>query len=110
MLSLGLDEDLSWRRREPVQERSITLADFPQLMLNAPIASGVTVTEASALNFSAYYNGVDIISGQIAALPRFPYERKRSGARERVEGTPLARVLDQPNPAMTDFVFWQTMG
>jgi HK97 family phage portal protein len=110
MLSLGLDEDLSWRRREPVQERAITLADFPQLMLNAPIASGVTVTEASALNFSAYYNGVDIISGQIAALPRIPYERKRSGARERVEGTPLARVMDQPNPAMTDFVFWQTMG
>ena len=98
--------DVSWRRPEA---RSITLADFPQALLNPPTAAGVAVTEATALNFSAYFNGVDIISSQVAALPRIPYRRLDGGARERVSGLPLSRVLDQPNPMMTDFVFWQTL-
>lgn len=91
------------------EQRSITLADFPQLLLNPPTAAGVAVTEATAYNFSAYFNGVDIISSQIASLPRIVYRRGANDSRERVDGSPAARVLSQPNPDMTDIVFWQTL-
>lgn len=102
-----LDRVKGWL--QPSQQRSLTLADFPQLLLNNPTAAGVTVTETTALNFSAYYNGVDIISSQVASLPRIVYRRGSGDVRERVDTSPLARLMAEPNQDMTDIVFWQTL-
>jgi len=69
----------------------------------------VRVTEATAYNFSAYFNGVDIISGQVAALPRLLYRRVGDEDRERANGHPVYKLLvEQPNEDMVPFLFWQT--
>lgn len=93
-------------------KRAITLADFPQLAsFLAPMQSaGVAVTETTALNYSAWWNGVDVISSQVAVRPRILYRRLDDDSRERAKTHPAYRLLhDEPNEYMTPFVFWQTM-
>jgi HK97 family phage portal protein len=110
MIRLGLSE---WMRSQPVQKRAITLSDFPWLQerwgeigINS---SGASVTEESALTFSAYWNAVDIIASSVASLPRITYRRLSDVDTERATAHPAYRVLhDAPNPRMTPFVFWQT--
>jgi HK97 family phage portal protein len=94
------------------EKRAITLADFPQLAsFLAPMQSaGVAVTEYTALNYSAWWNGVDIISSQVAVRPRILYRRLDDDSRERAKTHQVYRLLhDEPNEYMTPFVFWQTM-
>lgn len=93
--------------------RAITLADFPQLksILEPISVAGITVTHATALNYAAWWNAVDLISSQIAALPRILYRRLSDEERERATNHPVYRLLhDAPNPYMTPFTFWQTLG
>lgn len=97
------------------EKRSVTIADFLRGsglsdLIYPPITAGVSVTPRTALNFSAYFNGVHIISSQVGLVPRFVYRRLSDGGRERAESHPAFRILhDQPNARMTPFVFWQTI-
>lgn len=97
------------------EKRVVTLADFLrgsglESLVYPPSVAGVTVTARTALNFSAYFNGVHIISSQVGLIPRFVYRRLADGGRERADAHPAFRLLhDQPNPRMTPFVFWQTL-
>lgn len=109
LIELGLS---SWRPTPAVERRTLTLADFPWLaeLLSPPNTAGVVVTERTALNCSAYWNGVDVISGQVAALPRLVYRRTDGDGRERATDQPAWKLLhEQPNPYATPFVFWQTL-
>lgn len=65
--------------------------------------AGVPVSEDRAFGLTAWYRGVALLAGTMAALPIKVY---RKGGRERVR---VATVLDNPNPAQTPFEFWQTM-
>ncbi len=103
LISLGLAER---------ERRAITLGDFPQLaaFLAPRNPAGVAVTEYTALNYSAWWNGVDIISSQVAVRPRILYRRLDDDSRERAKTHPVYRLLhDEPNEYMTPFVFWQTL-
>ena len=64
-------------------------------------SSGETVTEATALTLSAFYNGVALISGTIASLPLHLMQRK--GERKRIaDDLKLYRIMhDEWNPYMT---------
>ena len=73
-------------------------------------ASGVPVTEWTALNFSSWWGAVQIISNAVAALPLFLYRRLPNGGKERFTGHPLYRVLhDEFNPEMTSIKARQAM-
>jgi HK97 family phage portal protein len=63
--------------------------------------SGITVTEESALSFSAVYGCVKRLAESIGSLP-FPVYRRVGGGKTRDTQNPLYRLLhDQPNPEMT---------
>jgi HK97 family phage portal protein len=75
-----------------------------------PTASGVTVNETTALNFSAVWSAVTRISADVASLPLILYQRLPSGGKERMAEHPLYRVLhDAWNRDMSSFTARETM-
>ena len=70
-----------------------------------PTSSGVKVTEDTALQASAVWACVRVLSESVASLPLHLYRRKEKG-KERAPEHPLYRLLhNQPNPEMTSFDF-----
>ena len=63
--------------------------------------SGETVTEETALTYSAVYNAITLISGTVASLP-LHLMQKEGKLKHIVDDRPLYRVMhDQWNPYMT---------
>jgi len=74
-----------------------------------PVASGIKVTEETALRSTAVYGSVRIISETIASLPLLVYERLEKGKQTAVNH-PLYTVLhDQANSEMTSFTFREVL-
>ncbi|TQI67369.1 phage portal protein [Clostridium sp. KNHs216] len=72
--------------------------------------SGKVVNERTAMQMTAVYSCVRILSEAIAGLPLFVYRYSADGSKEKYLDHPLWRVLhDEPNPEMTSFVFRETM-
>ena len=72
--------------------------------------SGKVVNERTAMQMTAVYSCVRILSEAIAGLPLFVYKYGTDGSKEKYLDHPLWRVLhDEPNPEMTSFVFRETM-
>lgn len=71
--------------------------------------SGKTVNEKTALQTTAVYACVRILSETLASLPLQVYRHTESG-KEKAIDTSLYRLLhDEPNPEMTSFVFRETL-
>ncbi len=70
--------------------------------IGEPVDAGVFVSQESALQLSAVYRCVQLISGIIAGLP-IDIIRKRGAVREEVDRTPA--WVDMPNPESTPFEF-----
>ena len=72
--------------------------------------SGKTVNERSAMQMTAVYACVRILSESIARLPVHIYKYTDSGSKETAIKHPLYRLIhDEPNPEMTSFVFRETL-
>ena len=68
-------------------------------------ASGVAVTEESALTYSAVFSAVKVISETVGLLPWRHYE-ERDGSRFLLPGSPVDLILHRsPNPERTPFQF-----
>jgi len=73
-------------------------------------SSGKVVNEKTAMQMTAVYSCVRILSEAIAGLPLFVYKYGDDGSKDKYLDHPLWRVLhDEPNPEMTSFVFRETM-
>ncbi len=73
-------------------------------------SSGKTVTERSAMQMTAVYACVRILSEAIAGLPLHLYRYKPDGGKEKAIDHPLYLILhDEPNPEMSSFVFRETL-
>ncbi len=71
--------------------------------------SGKNVNERTAMQTTAVYSCVRILSEAIASLPIHVYRYTDTG-KERVYDHPLYYLLhDEPNPEMTSFVFRETL-
>ena len=71
--------------------------------------SGKSVNEMTAMQTTAVYACVRILSEAIASLPIHVY-RYKDGGKEMVCDHPLYTLLhDEPNPEMTSFVFRETL-
>ncbi len=71
--------------------------------------SGKRVNERSAMQMTAVYSCVRILSEAIACLPVHVYAYTESGTAKATEH-PLYRILhDEPNPEMTSYVFRETL-
>ena len=74
--------------------------------------SDKAVNERSAMQMTAVYACVRILSESIAGLPVHIYKYKYtdSGSKEKAIKHPLYRLIhDEPNPEMTSFVFRETL-
>ena len=72
--------------------------------------SGKAVTERSAMQMTAVYACVRILSEAIAGLPLHLYRYKDGGGKEKAVDHPLYLLLhDEPNPEMSSFVFRETL-
>lgn len=73
-------------------------------------AAGQSVNERSAMQMSAVYACVRILSEAIAALPLHFYQYNDTGGKEKALDHPLYPLLhDEPNPEMTAFSFRETL-
>ena len=72
--------------------------------------AGKNVNEMSAMQMTAVYSCVRILSEAVAGLPLQLFRYNDKGGRERALDHPLYRLLhDEPNPEMTSFVFRETL-
>jgi len=72
--------------------------------------SGKAVTERSAMQMTAVYSCVRILSEAVAGLPLHLYRYTEEGSKEKAVDHPLYTILhDEPNPEMTSFVFRETL-
>ncbi len=73
-------------------------------------ASGKVVTERSAMQMTAVYACVRILSEAVAGLPLHFYRYKDDGSKEKAIDSNLYHLLhDEPNPEMSSFVFRETL-
>ena len=72
--------------------------------------SGKVVTERSAMQMTAVYACVRILSEAVAGLPLHLYRYNDSGGKEKAIDHPLYLLLhDEPNPEMSSFVLRETL-
>ena len=73
-------------------------------------SSGKPVNETTAMQMTAVYSCVRILSETVAGLPLNVYRYNDSGGKEKALKHPLYRLLhDEPNPEMTSFAFRETL-
>ncbi len=73
-------------------------------------SSGKAVNEHTAMQMTAVYSCVRILSETLAGLPLHVYKYNDSGGKEKYIKHPLYKLLhDEPNPEMTSFVFRETL-
>ena len=78
--------------------------------LFGPTSSGNVVTERTAMQTTAVYACVRVLSEAIAGLPLNLYRYTPDGGKEKTINHPLYRLLhDAPNPEMTSFIFRETL-
>ena len=72
--------------------------------------SGKPVNETTAMQMTAVYSCVRILSETVAGLPLNVYRYNDRGGKEKAFKHPLYRLLhDEPNPEMTSFAFRETL-
>ena len=72
--------------------------------------SGKPVNEQTAMQMTAVYSCVRILSETVAGLPLHVYRYNNTGGKEKDLKHPLYKLLhDEPNPEMTSFVFRETL-
>ena len=73
-----------------------------ELFGGASTDSGISVTPATAMNYSAVYAAVRVIAEAVSSLPLNLYERLPQGGKAKANAHPLYHLLhDSPNPEMT---------
>lgn len=72
--------------------------------------SGKRVTEQSAMQMTAVYSCVRVLSEAVASLPIHLYRCNGAGGKEKAVEHPLYFLFhDEPNPEMTSFIFRETL-
>lgn len=72
--------------------------------------SGKRVNERSAMQMTAVYSCVRVLSEAIASLPLHVYRMNDKGGKEKATDHPLYFLLhNEPNPEMTSFIFRETL-
>ena len=73
-------------------------------------SAGKNVNERSAMQMTAVYSCVRVLSEAVAGLPLHLYRYTDGGSKEKAIDNPLYFVLhDEPNPEMTSFAFRETL-
>ena len=96
--------------RKARDEPKNTLNGSGYSFLFGPTVAGKAVNERSAMQMSAVYACVRILSEAIASLPLHFYQYNGSGGKEKALKHPLYSLLhDEPNPEMSAYSFRETL-
>lgn len=98
-------------------QRIFRSRDKPQNLIASTLSflfgsttSGKVVNEQTAMQTTAVYACVRILSEAVAGLPLHIYRYRADGGKERIPQHPLYSLLhDEPNSEMTSFVFRETL-
>ena len=98
-------------------QRIFRSRDKPQNLIGSTLSflfgsttSGKLVNEQTAMQTTAVYACVRILSEAVAGLPLHIYRYRADGGKERIPQHPLYSLLhDEPNSEMTSFVFRETL-
>ena len=103
---MGLFDGL-FRSRDKPQNRT---AGSGYAFFLGSSSAGKSVTERSAMQMTAEYCCVRILSEAVAGLPLHLYRYTEDGGKEKAVDHPLYLLLhDEPNPEMSSFVFRETL-
>lgn len=95
------------KTRDTPQDRALT---GQHKFLFGYATSGKPVNERSAMQMTAVYACVRILSESIAGLPLHLYRYEPDGSKTKAMENPLYGLLhDEPNPEMTSFIFRETL-
>lgn len=72
-------------------------------------SSGKRVNERSAMQMTAVYSCVRILSEAVASLPLHIYQQEEGHSTKAVDHPLFSLLHDEPNPEMTSFVFRETL-
>ena len=102
---MGIFDIFFKSRDEPTNRTNGSSYSF----LFGPSYAGKRVNEQTAMQMTAVYSCVRVISEAMASLPLHLYRYNESGGKEKATDHPLYFLLhDEPNPEMTSFVFRET--
>ena len=103
---MGLFSHLFKARDKP---KNMTPTGWNSFFMGTSI-SGKVVNEQTAMQMTAVYASVRVISEAVANLPLHFFEVLPDGSSIKAINHPLYRILhDEPNPEMTSFVFRETL-
>ena len=96
-------------RDKPPVENSYTAGQRYTFYMGGSNA-GKIVTERSAMQMTAVYACVRILSEAVAGLPLHLYRYKPNGGKEKAVDSTLYKLLHyEPNPEMSSFIFRETL-
>ncbi|WP_247936048.1 phage portal protein [Streptococcus constellatus] len=104
---MGILEQLGLKRQRGEPKNKYEGNDFS--LLFGRTTSGKTVNERTALQTTAVYACVRILSETIASLPLHVYRYTEGGKAKDTEHILYTLLHDEPNPDMTSFVFRETL-
>lgn len=104
---MGILERLGLKRQRGEPKNKYEGNDFS--LLFGRTTSGKTVNERTALQTTAVYACVRILSETIASLPLHVYRYTEGGKAKNTEHVLYTLLHDEPNPDMTSFVFRETL-
>ena len=104
---MGILERLGLKRQRGEPKNKYEGNDFS--LLFGRTTSGKTVNERTALQTTAVYACVRILSETIASLPLHVYRYIEGGKTKDTEHVLYTLLHDEPNPDMTSFVFRETL-
>jgi HK97 family phage portal protein len=100
-----------WLIKRAAKYAGIPLRDpaLVAMLGNVPTAAGMDIDEASAMNCSAVWQAINLLSSSVASLPVQVFDYESSGEDDDqsiATNHPVYRLLNrQPNPDMTPFTF-----
>lgn len=106
-MTMGILERLGLKRQRGEPKNKYEGNDFS--LLFGRTTSGKTVNERTALQTTAVYACVRILSETIASLPLHVYRYTDGGKAKDTEHVLYTLLHDEPNPDMTSFVFRETL-
>lgn len=106
-MNMGILERLGLKRQRGEPQNKYEGNDFS--LLFGRTTSGKTVNERTALQTTAVYACVRILSETIASLPLHVYRYTEGGKAKDTEHVLYTLLHDEPNPDMTSFVFRETL-
>lgn len=92
--------------------QDLTLKQVNTGLFGLPLIWNTTqtlATDKTALTLSAFYNAIDILSDDIAKLPKNVYQKQGEKREKYTQHYINDLISKRPNPKMTAYTFWKTI-